>query len=185
MWNAFALQNPMLPAWVLRRIMPFWLYEQKYDLRMREVAGLVCLAEVRRLLRDALSSRCRIVGKGSRPPGGRWEAKMVMGLKVLQCEDNLRNSFDQARIMFSLLGRVLHGNFLTHPRGQRRDPWVATLRLGLGQGEGSASEPCNSRQHAAGHWAPVGQMEAKEHSPCSPGTRRRAVRNPTLAIWRG
>lgn len=32
-------------------------------LRMREVTGLVCLAEVRRLLRDALSSRCRIFGK--------------------------------------------------------------------------------------------------------------------------
>lgn len=134
-------------------------------LRMREVTSLVCLAEVRRPLRDAPSSRCRILGKGWRPPGGQWEAKMVMGLKVLLCEDNLRNSFDQARITFSLLGRVLHANFLTHPRGQRRDPGVATLRLGLGQGEGRASEPCNSRQHAAGHWAPSGRWRLRSTVP--------------------
>lgn len=60
---------------------------------------------------------------------------MVKGHKVLLREDSLMRSLDQARIMSSLLGRVLHRNVLTHPRDQRRDPCVATGGLGFGLGE--------------------------------------------------
>lgn len=88
---------------------------------------------------------------------------MVMEHKVLLREDSLRSSLDQARIMSSLLGRVLHRNVLTHPRDQRRDPLGGHSGTGVwAQGASLASERCNSRWHAAKHHALVRWTEVKE-----------------------
>lgn len=76
----------------------------------------------------------------------------------------------------------MHRNVLTHPRDQRKDPWVAIVGLGFGRGE-QARTRAMQQQMACGQAPCPGEVDGGEgvtRGVLQGQTRRRTVRSPNL-----